>query len=215
MKYPARRRSGALLSGLLVLAALAPALALPGTYAPQTARDVRFAGGGSSVTLPFEEDDGHIVLRGTIGGSAPLWLILDTGATGSLIDSRQARALGLPFGESFQVIGAAGAVDAWEVESASIGLPGLGACPRKARSSSGASRRMRMCESSTQNASAASMQDVRPALHVLRRERLHRARLRPAGRRARGNGHATTSVMPPTCSWQRFSWQRFARVSDV
>src|SRR5262245_6376737 len=125
MKYPARRRSGALLSGLLVLAALAPALALPGTDIPPAARDVRFAGGGSSVTLPLEEDDGHIVLRGTIGGSAPLWLILDTGATGSLIDSRQARALGLPFGEPFQVIGAAGAVDAWEVERASIGLPGL------------------------------------------------------------------------------------------
>ena len=64
-------------------------------------------------------------MRGRIQGSAPLWLILDTGATGSLIDSAQARALGLKFEEAFQVAGAAGAVDAFAVSGTSISLPGI------------------------------------------------------------------------------------------
>jgi hypothetical protein len=108
------------LNGLPRLAAEAPpaAPALP-------ALDVRFATGTSALAIPFEMDGGHILLRGEIAGSGPMWLGLDTGATGSLIDSDRARTLGLQRGESSQVHGAAGAVDAVELSGASIRLPGV------------------------------------------------------------------------------------------
>ncbi len=137
MQSPARRCGPVVLSflatllvstldGLPRLAADTPAA--PAASAPSagsTPSDIRFAAGASALAIPFEEDGGHILLRGEIAGSGPLWLGLDTGATGSLIDSDRARDLGLRFGEAFQVIGAAGGVDGAEVSGASIRLPGV------------------------------------------------------------------------------------------
>lgn len=124
MTYPARRRARVLLLASLPLAAaLHAGRALPPAAVPSALPDPR--PGDASVSFPFEEDDGHILVRGRIQGSGPLWLILDSGATGSLIDSAQARALGLTLTERFQVAGAAGVVDAFAVSDASIHLPGV------------------------------------------------------------------------------------------
>ena len=115
MKSPVRRAR--LLLALLLLLAAAPhaGRAVPAALPPVE----------PLVAFPFDEDDGHILVRGEIEGSGPLWLILDTGATGSLIDAAKARSLGLKLEDGFPVTGAAGVVDAFAVSGASIRLPGV------------------------------------------------------------------------------------------
>lgn len=115
MKAPVRR-ARLLLAPFLLLAVAPPAgRALPTPSAV----------GEPVVAFPFDEDEGHILVRGEIEGSGPLWLILDTGASGSLIDAAQARSLGLKLEDAFPVTGAAGVVDAFAVSGASIRLPGV------------------------------------------------------------------------------------------
>ena len=44
------------------------------------ASDVRFASGGNALKIPFRLSIATFTLRVAVNGSAPLWLVLDTGA---------------------------------------------------------------------------------------------------------------------------------------
>jgi len=56
---------------------------------------VRFISGSSSLKIPFELSINLILLQARVNDSAPLWFILDTGASSTVIDSQLAKALGL------------------------------------------------------------------------------------------------------------------------
>src|SRR5438105_143333 len=56
---------------------------------------VRFISGNSSLKIPFELSNNLILVPARVNDSAPLWFILDTGATDSVIDSQLAKTLSL------------------------------------------------------------------------------------------------------------------------
>src|SRR5213595_3561107 len=57
---------------------------------------VRFVSGKSARGIPFELHNNHIYLRVGVNNSAPLFFILDTGAS-SVISQQRAASLGLRF----------------------------------------------------------------------------------------------------------------------
>jgi predicted aspartyl protease len=56
---------------------------------------VRFISGSNALTIPFDLTDNLILLQGRLNDSEPLWFILDTGATDTVIDSQVAKTLSL------------------------------------------------------------------------------------------------------------------------
>jgi hypothetical protein len=62
---------------------------------PIYACDARFASGKSALAIPFELVDDHIYLRVSVNGSSPLSFILDTGASHTILNLRNANAFGM------------------------------------------------------------------------------------------------------------------------
>ena len=58
--------------------------------------DMRFAQGNSALRIPFKRNNNFILVQGRINDSAPLWFILDTGASITVINKDRAAQLGLP-----------------------------------------------------------------------------------------------------------------------
>jgi hypothetical protein len=90
-----------------------------------SAPDVRFASGKSALRIPFRLHNNLIYLQVSVNNSKPLWFILDTGAS-YIVDTRQARALGLQLGPP----GLTGGVGEGKVEVSTTGditfrLPGV------------------------------------------------------------------------------------------
>lgn len=56
---------------------------------------VRFISGNSSLKMPFELSNNLILVQARVNDSVPLWFILDTGASSTVIDSQLAKALRL------------------------------------------------------------------------------------------------------------------------
>src|SRR5258708_8680950 len=69
---------------------------------------VRFISGDSSLKIPFELSNDLILLQARVNDSAPLWFILDTGASSTVIDSQLAKTLRLKPGGRFVETGGAG-----------------------------------------------------------------------------------------------------------
>ena len=89
------------------------------------AADLRFASGDSALKIPFELYNNHIYLKVGVNGSAPLTFLFDTGAP-HVIDSKQAKALGLKLKPEGQTIGIGeGTVDVYSSKGVSFNLPGV------------------------------------------------------------------------------------------
>jgi hypothetical protein len=89
------------------------------------ASDVRFTSGHSALKIPFRLFNNHIYLHVSVNGSAPLWLVLDTGAP-NIIASKHARALRLkviPAGRSDGV--GENLVEAFRARDVAFALPGI------------------------------------------------------------------------------------------
>lgn len=122
-------------AALLLLAALllspphAPAQPTRGRADARRARkappEFRFDAGGAAPKIPFELYANVILLRARVNNSRPLWFLLDTGANGSLVDSRLARALGLKRLGTVNVGGMGGSVEGSYFGGATLGLPGV------------------------------------------------------------------------------------------
>src|ERR1700752_5522468 len=56
---------------------------------------VRFISGTSSLRIPFELSNNLILVEARVNDSVPLWFILDTGASSTVIDSQLAKELRL------------------------------------------------------------------------------------------------------------------------
>lgn len=86
----------------------------------------RFASGRSALRVPFDLSNNLVLIRGRVNDSAPLWFILDTGASVTVIDAKAARRLRLKTRGSVTGNGGAGAATAARLDAASISLGGAG-----------------------------------------------------------------------------------------
>lgn len=92
----------------------------------QSAPSTRFASGNSALHIPFELSSNVIFLQARVNGSEPLWFILDTGASVTVLDSSRAKMLGIKVSGGGDVEGAGeSAAAAGMARDVSFSLPGL------------------------------------------------------------------------------------------
>ena len=90
----------------------------------ECAFDMRFTQGNSSLRIPLKRNNNFILLQGKINDSAPLWFLLDTGASITVINKDRAAQLGLPVHGDLE-IGTSGASTNFSiVTDVSIAIPG-------------------------------------------------------------------------------------------
>jgi hypothetical protein len=77
------------------------------------------------VRVPFDLVANHIYLRGRVNDSDSLWVVLDSGAGGNVIDAAVAKAIGLEATSTGRGRGAGGEVEAGQVPSVTVKLPGV------------------------------------------------------------------------------------------
>src|SRR5262249_37262484 len=94
-----------------------------------------FASPDGVAEIPFELHNNHINVRGRLGDSDSLWIVLDSGASGASVSASRARALGLPVTRGGTANGAGGSVESGRVSHVTIRLPGRGRVGGALRSS--------------------------------------------------------------------------------
>lgn len=101
------------------------ALLCAGVVACGSQPGFRLTSGDRTAAIPFELHNNHIVLRGSIRGSHPVALILDSGASATALDASLVRRIGFPLGDIVASEGL-GATDTVRlVEGVDIVLPGV------------------------------------------------------------------------------------------
>ena len=90
----------------------------------QYSGDIGYGFASDARGIPFEFDSNHVFLQGTVNQSGPLWFTLDSGASGTLISTKRANALGLNLRGGMRTEGAGGTVESFHVPDVSLGLPG-------------------------------------------------------------------------------------------
>ena len=86
--------------------------------------DARFAQGNSSLRIPFKRINNFILLQGRINDSVPMWFVLDTGASITVINKDRALQFGLPLSGDLE-IGTSGASTGFSiVRDVSFAVPG-------------------------------------------------------------------------------------------
>jgi predicted aspartyl protease len=75
--------------------------------------------------IPAELITNLMVIRGSINGSEPLFLIVDTGAGSSVIDRARAEQLGLRFGKSEDATTGGGSIEAMQIDSVTLQIGGV------------------------------------------------------------------------------------------
>jgi hypothetical protein len=106
------------------LAVLAFVALLPGGPAAADPRLV-FSLHTGVAEIPFQLFGNHIYVRGRVGDSDSLWIVLDTGASDASMSASKAQALGLKIERGSISHGAGGTVESGRVRSTSIRMPGL------------------------------------------------------------------------------------------
>jgi len=107
---------------LLVLVALLASSPAPSDDKPAAAV---VAADREATRIPFLLRNNHILVRGTVNESDSLWFIVDTGASGHVLNASTAKRLGLRTEEGATAGGAGGEVPAARVRDARIFLPGV------------------------------------------------------------------------------------------
>ncbi len=100
----------------------------PHTFAKpaESAKDYRFTTGHEARNIPLDLNGVHIFLQVRINDSEPLWLILDTGASVTAIDSELARELGFTLEGKLMGGGAGeGKAEVNFIKDASFSVPGV------------------------------------------------------------------------------------------
>ena len=109
----------------MIVAGAGLALASASSRAAKEARGMRFASGRSALSIPFEAANRQILLRARINDRHPAWLLLDTGALGSVLDEKWAAAIGLEAVGRQRSHGAGGAQEGSTVYGVDVELPGF------------------------------------------------------------------------------------------
>jgi hypothetical protein len=93
---------------------------------PQSAPLTRFTSGTSALRIPFGLLSNVIFLQVRVNGSEPLWFVLDTGASATILDAARAKALGIKVSGGGDVEGAGeNSTAAGMAKNVSFGLPGV------------------------------------------------------------------------------------------
>ena len=75
--------------------------------------------------IPFDLRNQHLWIRGRVNGSDSLWIVVDTGASASLLDEGVARSLGLRLTGRQRSRGSGGEQIGHQVKNVTIALPGV------------------------------------------------------------------------------------------
>jgi hypothetical protein len=85
-----------------------------------------FVSGTSALRIPFELSSNIIFLHVRVNGSEPLWVVLDTGANATLLDTNRAKTLGIKVSGGGDVEGVGEtSVAAGMAKNVSFSLPGV------------------------------------------------------------------------------------------
>lgn len=96
-----------------------------GRKVSQPAAKVRFVSGESSLGVPFYLSNNLILMQASVNNSKPMWFILDTGASITVIDTKAAKALHLmPSGKEVEN-GAAGRAEALIFKGTTLRFPNV------------------------------------------------------------------------------------------
>ena len=87
--------------------------------------DFVFTSGRSSLCIPFDAGNRHVALQARLNDQEKMWLVLDTGAGGSVIDAKRAEALGLETHGTQHAQGSGGAAEGSTVHGVDVTLPGF------------------------------------------------------------------------------------------
>src|SRR4051794_27270180 len=85
----------------------------------------RFTKGRAALKIPFELMDNLIYVRARVNASAPLWFILDTGASATILNERVAKELGLRAGRRERGTGTGGAIEVGMIDGVTLSMPGV------------------------------------------------------------------------------------------
>lgn len=58
-------------------------------------RDYRFTSGSSATGIPFNFENDHLMVLGSVNGSKPLWFLIDTGAEATILNAPRLAEMGL------------------------------------------------------------------------------------------------------------------------
>jgi predicted aspartyl protease len=97
----------------------------PASGAQAVASHRRFTKGRDALRIPFELSDNLIYVRARVNASAPLWFILDTGASATILNERVAKELGLRAGRRERGTGTGGAIEVGMIDGVSLSMPGV------------------------------------------------------------------------------------------
>lgn len=92
---------------------------------PPRPPNVHFISGKNALKIPFELSGNLILLQGRLNDSPPLWFIVDTGATDTVIDSQLAKQLRLKALGRTVGTGSAGTATALIFKGTSLKLPNI------------------------------------------------------------------------------------------
>lgn len=97
-----------------------------GTNSPRAAAPgYRFDSGQSALKIPFELLNNMVALQARVNDSRPQLFILDAGASGSVVDARLAKELGLKVKGRVKGSSGTGDIEAGLIPGVSIALPGV------------------------------------------------------------------------------------------
>jgi hypothetical protein len=92
----------------------------------EEADDVRFVSGAAARDIPLDLDGVHIFLQGELNDSQPLWFVLDTGASITVVDTDLAQELGLELTGKVMAGGQGeGKAEVNLIQDASFRVPGV------------------------------------------------------------------------------------------
>jgi len=99
----------------------------------EEADDYRFASGNAALDIPMELNGVHIFVQVSVNGSEPLWFIMDTGASVTVVEAETAKQIGIETQGNIEARGAGeGSVSASFASGVTYDLAGVTVSDQKA-----------------------------------------------------------------------------------
>src|SRR6185369_8162479 len=114
---------------LIALAVLAVAFVGPlvahGAPRAQTSPSTLTFDHEGHATIPFDLRNHHLWIRGRVNGADSIWIVVDTGASSTVLDEGTARRLSIPLTGEREAHGAGGVQPSRDARDVTVELPGL------------------------------------------------------------------------------------------
>src|SRR6185369_15981740 len=109
----------------IAVAAAFLGLAEVSSVANSEAADELRLGRDGHVTIPFDLRNQHLWIRGRLNGADSIWIVVDTGASASVLDEGVARRLSIPLTAAGEAHGAGGAQRQYHARDVTVEIGGL------------------------------------------------------------------------------------------